>query len=262
MSRKPPVDVHDFEPFYAYLDEKQPSARLGLTAFAILNWLYAPKVHVQDEVREKTIDYLDRGYRLGLVSEHATRQKPCEDGGMAHQLDFLAPVRNNITIMAFSKMFGNPPMRWFVENVGGVAAWREKDDDSLEAEARKAANDRMVQTMIKRVNGGMHALIYPEGQTNKVDPRKVQPLQRGIGRLVCGIDSDVDIALLPIGPAYRPPAFYRRLPSALRIERGAHMVLGMPFEPTRQSPEAVIEQVAPAMQAQVDLAYEFLQAAA
>jgi 1-acyl-sn-glycerol-3-phosphate acyltransferase len=163
-----------------------------------------------------------------------------------------------------TNLFKTKPLRWAVEQLGAIPAYRAKDFTEEQTKLRRYATDDLIDVSVHRLTNGQNMAIFPEGTRNTEKPNEVQRLHRGIADIVCRAQVDRDFLILPIGIAYgedKPKG------ASLAKSLKAHAVkirnawapsvhIGQPLETPLSGPEELKANLQLALQESVNVAVE------
>lgn len=263
---KPPVSIENIPEVYEHYQDNDIDPRITRFGYATFSAIFKTHVSLWSEDADEYLSgQISDGKQLILASNHLNAFDQSLLSPLTLMVESLEPLIGTTFIPAKINLFQNRQLRWAVEHLGAIPAYRGKDFDDRLDPRREIAKEGLLATSIERMNRGQHMGIYPEQTRNRRDPHTVQQLRRGIGEIAFRTTANPNIMILPVGnvvgtlePKERKlPKAVRGLRSELydfRNSRHAYIHIGEPIEGPFDSPDQVMQQLAPAMQASVDTA--------
>ncbi|HMS50331.1 MAG TPA: hypothetical protein PKA02_02750 [Candidatus Saccharibacteria bacterium] len=214
MSR-PKVELANYPEVYKYYREGDPNPRVARVAHYLVSKKLKPHVTFAPGAQEQIADHLKRGKKLLIATNHVHALDPFHIASAMQTEQVFAPMITRTVIAARPDLFseglknGLGLGRRALDGVGGFPAFRSKDlgDDADKADIllQHAAGDAMIETAIVKVDRDFNLTMFGEkGGRNKVEPKVVRPLLRGIGAIFTELQQVQGLAILP-GGLYYPP---------------------------------------------------------
>lgn len=261
---KPPVTIDNIPEVYDYYQNNPVNEHVTRFGYKAFSTIFRSTVSLWNENAGEYLDeQLESGKQLILAANHLNTYDQFLLASLTYKVDSLEPLIGNTFIPAKTNLFQNKPLRWAVEQLGAIPAYRGKDFKDREDPRRIISKDGLVRTSTMRIDGGQSMGIYPEQTRNRSDHHRVQDLRRGIGEIICMSTVKSNLIILPVGNAIgtiEPKE--RKLPKALknvrsefydfRNSRHAFIHIGEPIEGPFDTPDEVMDILAPALQASVD----------
>jgi 1-acyl-sn-glycerol-3-phosphate acyltransferase len=238
---RPDVRLHNINPLYSYYDELQPSAFAQKALLAVSAGIYRPQISYDDGAAERIKALTKEGSSLLMASNHINIFDQNAIAAVVYSQPAFQDVIGNTFVPAKVPYFLRPRLRSLMEMVGAVPVVRAQDvegiDDGISMQAKAAL--RLIKTCSKKLEKGQHMFIFPEGTRNKGDLRELGKINKGIGRIACGV-KDRDIAIVPMGLWYGDdPKFADTLRPNLHV--------GTPIEGSFENPNQVLSLLRGAM---------------
>lgn len=211
MSR-PKVELANYPEVYRYYRERDPNPRGARAAHYLVSKKLKPHVTFAPGAQEQIVDHLKHGKKLLIATNHVHKLDPFHIASAMQTEQVFAPMIARTVIAARPDLFseglknGLGLGRRALDGVGGFPAFRSKDlgEDADEAEKllQHGAADAMIDTAVAKVDRGFNLTMFGEGERNKVDPRVVRPLLRGLGVIFTEVQQVQGLAILPGGLYY------------------------------------------------------------
>jgi 1-acyl-sn-glycerol-3-phosphate acyltransferase len=213
MSR-PKVELPNYVEVYKYYRERDPNPRVARAAHYLVSKKLKPHVAFAPGAQEQIVDHLKNGKKLLTATNHVHALDPFHIASAMQTEHVFAPMIARTVIAARPDLFsaglnnGLGLGRRALDGVGGFPAFRSKDlgEDADETERllQHGAADAMIDTAVVKVDRGFNLTMFGEGERNKVDPKVVRPILRGIGIIFSEVQQAQGLAMLP-GGLYYPP---------------------------------------------------------
>ena len=271
---KPPVTIDTIPEVYEYYVNNPVDERVTRFGYGAFSAIFRSHVSLWSEDAEQYIeDSLADGKQFILAANHLNTYDQFLLSSLTYKVPSLEPLIGNTFIPAKTDLFQNSWLRWMVEQLGAIPAYRGKDFKDRADPRRVISKDGLLDISTMRIDFGQNMGIYPEQTRNKHEPHRVQELRRGIGEIACMTIANKDLIILPVGNVVGTATpKQRKLPKKLdyirsefydfRNSRHAYIHIGDPIEGPFESPQEVMDVLAPAMQASVDEALRRQEAAA
>lgn len=250
---RPKVTLENSEEVYQFYTDYRPNKIANRLGHLGMSLAFRPRVSYDPGAPEAITEMLQSGTRILMAINHLRFIDQFTIASMAQREKVLRPMTGNTFIPAKKSLY-NPALRYGLDIMGAVPTFRAKDVlnrdgsvDEVKTLPRKLATKRLIATSIERINDGNHMAIFPEGTRNDEEDADVTRLQRlspGIGIIACGLDQDVNYALLPVG------MFYGRHGEPTKTNH-PYVHIGRPIPGPFSSPNEVLETLGPAMQTTV-----------
>lgn len=275
---RPPVSIETIPEVYDFYRDNQINERFANLAHRTFGRVFQSQISLwHPDAEHQLQEDLDCGAQVVLAANHLNAYDQYVVAALPTQLDcFGTALVGNTFIPAKINLFQKDPLRWAVEQLGGIPAFRGKDFRNVPEEEvaglRTDATDRLIATSVNRMDRGQHMAIFPEGTRNAEEPDRVQTLRRGIGEIACATSASDKLLILPIGMRYGQvlpadsnlPRAAKKIRSELydlNNARRAYLHIGEPLRGPFGTPEEVCDALRPALQDSLDKAIEFQQAA-
>lgn len=205
MSR-PKVSVENYKAVYDFYKEHRPGRASAWMLNHALGIAFAPRVRYARGADDAIAQIFKEGGSIVIASNHVKGVDPCVIASLSAREEPFAGLLGNAFIPSKSPIQQVPVVRHLVDGLGAIPVFREKDlKDGDDEEARRklrSATLGLVSTCVAKLNAGESMGVFPEGERNRTDPTKVQPLQTGIGIMVCRVTEVPQPPLVPIGIRY------------------------------------------------------------
>lgn len=271
FSRKPPVQLDRYRELYDYYEARDPDARVGRAGQFLMRAAFRPRVEYLGDAETGIREHFESGGVVIMAANHYRFTDPMTLAATVCASDALKPMRRNTVIPTKTSLFA-PGLRWAIEGMGSVPAFRTDDIQHKDREATSderellgAASRRLISLLGSRLAQGNHLAIFPEGtrwdkspadgteapESRRKDPTRMQPLDSGIGIMVCraarsaeAAAGDHNVAIMPVGLQYGSP-----------LERPT-VAIGPLLDENFSSPRAVLTDLHDTMQLALDRAVE------
>ena len=200
---KPPVDaMHIAEVYDFYKDNPVNKPFLKFAHYVLGKTMRSDISYWDDSGPQYLSDAIDAGKGIVFAANHRTNNDQYVLAALPAQVKELDTMQGTTFIPSKTNLFQVKPLRWAVEQLGAIPAYRAKDFTEDQAKLRRIAADDLIDVSVHRVTHGQHMAIFPEGTRNYEKPNEVQKLHRGIAEIVCRAQIERDFLILPIGIAY------------------------------------------------------------
>lgn len=201
MTTKPTVVLENFKEVYQYVRDNPPDSRMTMLGQAGMSYIMHPRCFAVPGTLESLRDHSASNGQLLLIGNHVKGIDPLVVSVMQARIGELAFTRTHTsgivktsimqnTVKELSvkgvKSLANPVVRWGVEQMRSIPAFREKDyqDEAGNIPQDKkrllsAASMALLGVTYYRLEQGEHIAMYPEGERNKTDPLVVQEFMQG-----------------------------------------------------------------------------------
>ncbi len=204
--KRPPVVLDDnLEALYEYYKQREARPRFTNFAHNMAARILRPHVVMDDVTRKQIDEHLQQRGQVILAANHRSWYDPFVVAAMPPTAPELEPLSNRTFIPGMQRLFRNPAVRTFVENLGSVPVFREKDVAGNEGDLRKKATALMIDTCIDRMQKGYNLAMFPEGGINSTAPHEMRPLKNGIARIAGSVSLSTDLLVIPVGIDYGSP---------------------------------------------------------
>ncbi len=197
MSR-PKVTLENQQAVYEFYEQYEPSARAQQAAHRILSMAFRPQGAFAHGVEDELEQAAENDTRLIIVANHVRKQDPVLFGPALRLTPALRHYNGRTFEPAKPILFQYPVLRPTIDVLGAVPVFRDKDVNNQES------TKAFLNLAAKKIVRGRSMIIHPEGTRNTGDPRQLQAIKGGTGRVACMASADADVAILPIGIWYRP----------------------------------------------------------
>ncbi len=263
MMNKPAVRQENYQELYEYYLSYQPNKYKSELGYLGMHLATRSRVHFQDDSKAQIEHHLKNGVQLILTPNHVSDFDQFVIAGLAHSQKVLRPLRGETIIPAKYDLFGGKPKVQFIQDffdehglidlMGAIPTFRTPSGVVLTPEQEELQVDSTLAlgrlTEFLMIERGKHLAMYPEGTRNKNAPRTVQRLRNGVGHTAVNVGQHAKVAIVPVGVSYEEDF-------TLGINR-PEVVIGELILGDFVSVGAVLEELHPAMQNVVDLAYAF-----
>jgi len=262
---KPPVDaLHVAEVYNFYKDNPVHEPFLKFAHYVLGKAMRSEISYWDDYGPTYLEESIQKGTGIVFAANHRTNNDQYVLAGLPAQVNELAPMQGTTFIPSKTNLFQVRPLRWAVEQLGAIPAYRAKDFTDDQSNLRRIATDDLIKTSVHRVSRGQHMAIFPEGTRNYEKPHEVQKLHRGVAEIVCRAQVERDFLILPIGIAYGTEnaknlgimSVITRPLIKLRNSWTPHVHIGEPLETPFSDTDEVRQQLQVALQESVDIAIE------
>ena len=262
-NEKPPVDaMHIAEVYDHYRDSTVNKPFVKFAHFVLGKAMRSEISYWHEEGPEMLGDAIQQGIGIVFAANHRTNNDQYVLAALPAQVEQLESMQGATFIPSKTNLFQQKQLRWAVEQLGAIPAYRAKDFTEDQARLRRIAADDLIDVSVHRVTNGQHMAIFPEGTRNTEKPNEVQKLHRGIGEIICRAQAERDFLILPIGIAYgedKPKGAATIIKKPVMNIRNAwapHVHIGQPLETPFGSPEDIKVSLQVALQDSVDIAIE------
>lgn len=206
--KKPEVTLRNHEAVYEYYAQYEQPKVGAYIGHKVMSLMFRPNVEYAEGAQQTAEDILNNDGRLVVALNHLSDNDQYVVSSMALREKAFRPMVGNTFIQSKEVLFRHPNkllrplLRRGVDVMGAIPAFRKKDVNEEDAELRRQATDRMLQTSIQKLNNGQHMAIFPEGTRNKEQPDVVQELKPGICAVLGGMASNLLVGVVPIGFTY------------------------------------------------------------
>ncbi|MEK7594578.1 MAG: 1-acyl-sn-glycerol-3-phosphate acyltransferase [Patescibacteria group bacterium] len=185
----------------AHWQDPEQAAKLH----ARLSMVLKPRVHFAPGIEDRMTQEVANGAICAIAFNHASAFDPVQIAAMASQNPSFHPLIGKTMIGAKVGLFTSSVTGPIVPDLGALPIWRKKDVESKSDSAeererltglRKLANQAVLATEIHGMNTGHHLAKHVEGTRNKKNPKMLLPVREGFGRVVAGVDPEVDILMM------------------------------------------------------------------
>ena len=202
-NEKPPVDaIHIAEVYNFYKDNPVNKPFLRFAHYVLGKTMRSEISYWDENGPEYLNDAIGDGKGIVFAANHRTNNDQYVLAALPAQVEELASMQGNTFIPSKTNLFQAKPLRWAVEQLGAIPAYRAKDFNEDQSNLRRIAAEDLIDVSVHRVTHGQHMAIFPEGTRNAEKPNEVQKLHRGIAEIVCRAQVERDFLILPIGIAY------------------------------------------------------------
>jgi 1-acyl-sn-glycerol-3-phosphate acyltransferase len=251
MSRRPEITLENAPELYAYYKGRKPNPRTARALHTLFGNIYRPTVASAEGVAETTATHLGAGRNVILAQNHTADDDQFVLASTAYREKYLNGLMGNSVIMAKRGIF-----TWYLrptlDSFGTIATIRTRDvsksrdgefsEDELKA-LKERAGDLVIETGISHIDNHRNLAMYPEKTRNKKEPKRIQTVYDGIGRVATGVQRPEELLILPIG------VYYGEEESRFR----PHVYIGNPLEIPGTVKE-VVDMTKVALQSCVDQA--------
>ncbi len=261
---KPPVNIDTIPEVYEYYRDNPVNERVTRFGYGAFSAVFRSNVSLWSEDADQYLEHrLAEGKQLILAANHLNTYDQFLLSSLTFKVPSFKPLIGSTFIPAKTNLFQNRPLRWAVEQLGAIPAYRGKDFKDRNDPRREVSKSGLLNVSRERMDNGQSMGIYPEQTRNRHEPHRVQELRRGIGEIACMTSANPNVIILPVGNVVgtKKPSS-RTLPKVLdgirnelydfRNSRHAYIHIGEPIEGPFSSPEEIMDKLAPAMQASVD----------
>ena len=264
-SEKPPVDaMHIAEVYDFYKDNEVNQTFMKFAHFVLGNAMRSEITYWDEEGPEVLGDAIDHGKGIIFAANHRTNNDQYVLAALPAQIDQLESMQGTTFIPSKTNLFKTKPLRWAVEQLGAIPAYRAKDFTEEQTKLRRYATDDLIDVSVHRLTNGQNMAIFPEGTRNTEKPNEVQKLHRGIADIVCRAQVDREFLILPIGIAYgedkpKGASITKSLKApAVKIRNAwaPSVHIGQPLETPLSGPEELKASLQLALQESVNVAVE------
>lgn len=255
MNRRTFFELENYPAVYEHTENTWQNPQRARMYHNILSAVLKPQVHFEPGAEDRIDQELKNGAQCAIAFTHGSAVDPVHIAAMASQNKVFEPLIGKTMIGAKVSLFKTPLVGKIVPDLGAVPVWRSKDvrNDSDSPEVierkkviRKLAGEAFVKTEITGMNQGLHMAKHVEGTRNKENPLQILKVQDGFGKIVCGVEQDVDILLMTA-------AFYYGKGSSKTTRKPTLYLDIMPSQ-DRGDPSKVTRALSPALQRTLDLA--------
>jgi 1-acyl-sn-glycerol-3-phosphate acyltransferase len=262
---KPPVDaMHIAEVYNFYKDNPVNQPFMKFAHYVLGKAMHSEISYWNENGSEYIGEAIEEGKGIVFAANHRTNNDQYVLAALPAQIKELRPMQGTTFIPSKTNLFQNKPLRWAVEQLGAIPAYRAKDFSESQSNLRRIAADDLIDVSVHRVTNGQHLAIFPEGTRNSEQPNEIQKLHRGIAEIICRAQVERDFLVLPIGIAYgedkaRGSKLSQTLISPglrLRNAWAPNVHIGQPLETPFTSTEDVTSQLRDSLQDSVHAAIE------
>lgn len=216
---RPDVRLDNIEPLYGYYDNIAPNVVAQKALLAASAAVYRPQVSYDEGARERIERLAAEGTVLLMASNHINIFDQNAVAATLYAEPAFQEAIGNTFVPAKVPYFLRPRLRTLMESVGAVPVVRSQDVEGVEGGVVKQAKAalRLIATCSRKLENGQHMFIFPEGTRNKGDLRELGKINKGIGRIACGV-KDRNVAMVPMGLWYGDdPKFIDTLRPSLHV---------------------------------------------
>ncbi len=252
---QPEIALENYKAVYDHYDTFQPNPRIFKAGSALMRAAFRPSaMEFLNDAEAELDEHFDENGVIVLASNHTRLRDPMVIASAVSCTPALEPMRSDAVIPTKTGLFQQRTLRWAVEGMGSVPAFREKDithaDRETTSDERRmlgSASVRLIGLLSNKLVQGKSLGIFPEGTRNKTDRRTVQALDRGVAMIASKAASrGANVAIVPLGVAYHGPKALRR----------PALVTGGLIRPEAGNAREIIEVLRTRMQKCVDAAFE------
>lgn len=221
--RRPKVRVDNIDDVAAFYAEHRPKRAVAAAGYLGMRAIFHPRVRYQEGAQDSIKEILaDKSQRLMLVGNHLSNIDPVTLAAMATRPTFW-PMIGKTFILAKTPLFRNPALRLAVDELGAVPIF----GSSYVTEEERAVDRHSALTRVyaDRISQGEHPAAYAGRRKKEGDLTKIDTVGKGLGHIICAVDEEVGVHVLPVGIWYAG----RQLTP--------NMVVGQPYEAPREAPE-------------------------
>ena len=264
-SEKPPVDAMNIAAVYDFYKDNEVNQPFIKFAHFVLGTAMRSEITYWDEEGPEILgDAIEQGKVIIFAANHRTNNDQYVLAALPAQIDQLESMQGTTFIPSKTDLFKSKPLRWAVEQLGAIPAYRAKDFTEEQAILRRYATDDLIDVSVHRLTNGQNMAFFPEGTRNTEKPNEVQKLHRGIADIVCRAQVDRDFLILPIGIAYgedKPKGASITRPlkaSAIKIRNSwaPNVHIGQPLETPISGSDELKASLQLALQESVNVAVE------
>lgn len=245
---RPDVRLHNIDPLYEYYDDLQPNASVQEALLAVSARIYHPRISYDEGAAERTEALTKQGSSLLMASNHINVFDQNAIAAAVYSEPAFQAVIGNTFVPAKVPYFLRPRLRTLMEAVGAIPVVRAQDVEGVVDGVPKQAKAalRLIKTCSKKLENGQHMFIFPEGTRNKGDLHELGKINKGIGRIACGVEGR-GVAIVPMGLWYgNDPKFTDTLQPNLHV--------GAPIEGPFENPGQALSLLRGAMRHCLDTA--------
>jgi len=265
-NEKPPVDAMHIAEVYDYYRDSTVNQPFMKFAHYVLGKAMRSEISYWNEEGPDMLgNALEQGTGIVFAANHRTNNDQYVLAALPAQIEQLEPMQGTTFIPSKTNLFQQKPLRWAVEQLGAIPAYRSKDFTEEQTNLRRIAADDLIDVSVYRVTHGQNLAIFPEGTRNAETPNQVQKLHRGIAEIICRAQVERDFLILPIGIAYGEDKPRSNLSAVRSIVKpgvqlrnlwAPHVHIGQPLETPFSSTEDLTMKLQIALQDSVDVSIE------
>lgn len=246
--QRPDVQLDNIESLYGYYDNLEPNVIAQKALLAASAAVYRPHISYDEGASERIEALTEEGSVLLMASNHINVFDQNAVAAALYSEPAFQEAIGNTFVPAKVPYFLRPRLRTLMDAVGAVPVVRSQDIKGMEGGVSKQAKAalRLIKTCSAKLENGQHMFIFPEGTRNKGDLHELGKINKGIGRIACGV-KDKSVAMVPMGLWYGDdPKFIDTLRPNLHV--------GTPIEGPFDSPNKAILMLRGAMKHCLDQA--------
>lgn len=248
--KMPKMQPDNYEEIYKYFQEFQPNPIKQDRFFRAMHRLFPATVSYEGGAGKQIQSHLSGGGSIILAPNHIANPDSLVIASIAVSQPYFEGIKGSTTIPGKEGLFRVPGLGEIIQHIPCHPAFRGKSfkeyDDSSSLKDR--VGSALVQFNIDYINNGGHVAIFSEGRVNKDNPREVQKMMRGIGRIATGVDDPTNLLIVPMGIAYGLCA------GPIHLEPFVHV--GEPFGVQNMNADDVVGQTRTSLQPLVDRAFK------
>lgn len=238
MSRREEITLENAPALYESYQKRKPNPRTAHVLHWTFGHAYRPTVGYADGAAQRTATHLEGGRNLILAPNHVADDDQFVLASIAYREACLQAVMGNSVVMGKRGIF-TWYLRPILDSFGTIPTIRSRDvskstegelSDERLGKLKERAGNLVIETGISHIDDHRNLAMYAEKTRNKIEPKRIQTVYDGIGRVATGVQRPEELLILPIG------VHYGEEESRFR----PHVYVGNPLE----IPETVEEVVA------------------
>ena len=223
--------------------------------FAAMHAAFRCTVQYVGDTEAVISEHTDAHKSLILAPNHHRNEDTPTLASMVYEPPFKS-LKGKTIIPAKAELFKNPLTRWFIPHMMAHPAFRAKDFAGLEyeQELRAQTRDALLKINIDHIDNGGSIGLFPESTRNRLDPRVIQPLRRGIAEIARNVDDPDSVLIVPMGFWYKKTVGK----GVLRLK--PYVVVEEPFSPLFMTKDEVLQKTHSRIQSATLQAHDIVQA--
>lgn len=211
---KPLVTLENYENVYNYYQEHIQNPTAAWASHTLLAAAIRPHVGtVHPDIPAQLDSFHDAGYQFVIAANHLSDIDPPVIASLTRHFAPFRLLEGNTFIPSKSSLFHNPLLRRIIDGLGATPQFRTSDvgrdgqplPDKVR-ELRNAARDRSFEMARHKLQvQGQNMAIFPEKTRNTVDPSRLQKLGFGLGEILCNLNPELKLVIVPVGVYYGSP---------------------------------------------------------